>query len=214
MGILAALVIPFLRAGVRNAAVGGAASEVQMRLEQLQFTALAEQRDHVLVIVDVPNNDPSSCGRFLTSACVRLFDLRAPAETWTLAGFDPDSPSDDVDSVVDEVRFGRGIKFYLRATAATLPIPFDGLSATFKTFDPALTATCTGARRCVGYRFLPNGQVAVELPDPTTPPPVRKSGHAIALGTDLSQVTRGAEQHGVLVAVPSGIVRSFAVPQL
>ena len=203
------------RAGKRNADVAAAASALQMRIEQLQFVSLAEQREHVLVIADVPNNDAAQCGRVFSSGCARVFQLRAPAPSWKLSGFDVASPGvgldPDVGTVVDDDQLGSAIRFHLLAASATLPRPFDDFAATFKTFDPELTANCAGSRKCVAFRFRTNGQVSAEPPDPAAPPAAR-SGHALALGSDLTGSTGGARQVGILVAVPSGIVRTFAVP--
>ncbi len=66
----------------------------------------------------------------------------------------------------------------------------------------------------MAYRFRPNGQVRAEPPDPAAPPAVTKHGHALALGSDISANSTAADQRGVLVAVPSGIVRTFQVPRL
>lgn len=218
VGILASLAVVSMRAGRRNATVNTAAFELLLRIEQLQYTALAEQTEHVLVVADAPGNDPKDCGTYGTKGCVWVFDLRAPTGAWKLSGFDPDKPGLLVNGVVDVLHLGPGVKFYPRATAATLPKPFDGFAATLKTFDDDLTADCTGSstgvRRCVAYRFRTNGQVQPEPKDPASPPSTRKSGHAFALGTDLSADTTGAEQRGILVAAPSGIARGFEVPHL
>lgn len=224
VGILAAMAIPVMRAGNRNATVGSSASGLHMRIEQLQFVALAEQRDQLLVIVDVPGNDPSKCGSILSAGCGRVLHLRAPASTWTLDGFNLANAwanlEPDVGAVVDEDRLGVGIKFYLNAAAGTLPKPFDAFAAApavFKIFDSALLADCEsseGSRKCVAFRFRPNGQVVAEPPDPAAPPSPARSGHALALGSDLSAAYKGADQRAVLVAVPSGIVRTFAVPRM
>jgi prepilin-type N-terminal cleavage/methylation domain-containing protein len=210
-GILAALAIPGIRAGRRNATVGAAATALQMRIDQLQFAALSEQTDHLVVIADVPSNDASQCGTLLSAGCARVFHLRSPTATWKLSSFDVASPGTDVGEVVDEDRLGASVKFYLPATAAPLPKPFDAFAATFKTFDPDLTAACRGSRKCIAFRFRANGQVLAEPPDPASPPTSVKSGHAFALGSDLSGTSTAAQQLGILVAVPSGIVRTFDV---
>jgi hypothetical protein len=72
-------------------------------------------------------------------------------------------------------------------------------------WDPALTATCGGAR-CAAFRFEVDGEVRGETPDATL---VRKPGHIFALATDLEGETSAAERRAVLVAFPSGIVNSF-----
>ena len=83
VGILAVIAIPTIRAGRRNATVAAVATGLQFRLEQLQFTALSEQQEHVLVVVDVPGNDAGQCGSIFSSGCGRVFDLRAPTRRST-----------------------------------------------------------------------------------------------------------------------------------
>lgn len=212
IGILATVGILSLRASRRNATVSSAAFALQMWIEQLQFVALSEQREQLLVIADVPGNDASQCGSIFDAGCARVYQLRAPTAAWKLSSFDVNAPGANVDQIVDDDRLGQGIKFHLTATGATLPPPFDSFADTFKVFDPELTAACAGGRRCVAFRFLPNGKVVAEPPDPASPPAGLKSGHAFALGSDLTGLSSGARQVGILVATPSGIVRTFAVP--
>jgi prepilin-type N-terminal cleavage/methylation domain-containing protein len=213
VGILAVLSFSWMRAGRKNANVASATYGLQMRIEQLQFVALSEQIDQVLVVADVPNNDSGECGNILSSGCARVFHLRGPTADWKLKDFDVSSPGANVTTIVDEDRLGQGLRFHLPAAAtATLPKPFDTFAATFKTFDAELTAACAGSRTCVGYRFKANGEVVAEPPDPTSPPTSKKSGHAFALASDLTGTYGGARQLAVLVALPSGIVRTFEVP--
>jgi type IV pilus assembly protein PilE len=211
VGILAALAIPTIRAGRKNADVASVASGLQFRLEQLQFTALSEQQEHVLVIVDVPNNDPFQCGSIFSTGCGQVYDLRAPTTNWKLQNFDVTSPGTEVAAVVDQDVFGPKIVFYLAGSGASLPQPFDAFSASFAVFDSDLLATCPGNRKCVAYRFHTTGKVDVEWPD-WTAQSATKSGHAFVLGSDLSGQTHASAQIGVLVAVPSGITRTFSVP--
>jgi prepilin-type N-terminal cleavage/methylation domain-containing protein len=212
VGILAAAGYVSMRAGRRNADVGAAAAGLQARLDQLQFTSLAEQAEQLLVIVDVPSNDASQCGSVFSSGCGRVYHLRGPTPAWKLSSFTVTSPGNEVSAIVDDDRLPVGIKFHLgAATTATLPVPFNAFATSFKTFDPDLVADCSG-RKCVAYRFKVNGQVVAEPPDPASPPASAKSGHAFALGSDLTGQTGGSRQLAVLVAVPSGISRIFAVP--
>jgi prepilin-type N-terminal cleavage/methylation domain-containing protein len=216
VGILAGAGYASMRAGRRNAGVAAAAAQLQVRLDQLQFTALAEQTEQLLVVADVPNNDASQCGSIFSAGCARVYHLRGPFDGWTLAGFDVSAPGNNVGTIVDDDRLGAGIKFHLPAAAtATLPVPFAAFAASFKTFDTDLLADCAGSRKCVAYRFCTNGQVRAEPTNATASPcgsPSAKSGHAFALGSDLTGQTGGARQLGVLVAAPSGISRVFAVP--
>jgi prepilin-type N-terminal cleavage/methylation domain-containing protein len=209
IGILATLAVPLIRAGRRNASVVSAASMLQMRIEQLQFTALSEQKDHVLVVVDVPGNDPSQCGAIFTSKCAQVLELLAPTAAWKLQGFDVSSPAANTAGLVDQDVLGTGIRFYAGSSAA-LPKPFDAFASTFKVFDSELTATCAGGRACVAFRFKANGAVDAEPPDRTSPPTGAKSGHAFVIGSELSGQNRAADQRGILVAVPSGVSRTFS----
>jgi prepilin-type N-terminal cleavage/methylation domain-containing protein len=210
VGILAAVTIPVVRAERRNATVAAAASGLQFRLEQLQFTALAEQQEHVLVIVDVPGNDASQCGPIFSSSCAQVFDLRTPTAAWKLSAFDVSAPATETAALVDRDVLGTAVKFHLGASGGALPKPFDAFGTTFKVFDTDLLATCPGNRKCVAYRFRTNGKVDVEPPDPASPVS-GKSGHAFALGSDLTGNSGGADQRAILVSVPSGITRTFGV---
>jgi prepilin-type N-terminal cleavage/methylation domain-containing protein len=211
VAVLAGLTVPAFRATRRNATVGAAASRLLMQIEQLQVVALAEQAEHLLVVADVPGNDASRCGSIFSAGCARVFDLRSPTAAWKLQNFDVDAPGAEVGAVVDEDRLGVSVRFHLPGATATLPKPFDAFAASFGTFDADLTATCRGSRRCVAFRFRPNGRVQAEPPDAASPPASAKSGHAFVLGSDLSGSGAAAQQRGILVAVPSGIVRAFDV---
>jgi hypothetical protein len=182
-----------------------------MRIEQLQYQALSEQLDHVLVIADVPNNDPTQCQSLLSSGCAQVYQLRNPGTAWKLKNFDVTSPGANVDSIVDGDQLGEGIDFYLGAAGAALPVPFSTYAANFKVFDPDLLASCPGSRKCVAFRFKADGSVLPEPPDPSSPPGL-KSGHAFALGSDLTGNSPGARQIGLLVSSPGGVVRPFAIP--
>jgi prepilin-type N-terminal cleavage/methylation domain-containing protein len=213
LGILATLGILSLRSSRRNATVSATAYGMQMRIEQLPFVALSEQMDQVLVVADVQNNDASNCGSMLSSGCAHLYHLRNPSPAWTLSSFTVISPGANVDQIVDDEPLGQGIKFYMGAkTTATLPIPFDAFASTFKTFDDPYTASCGDNRKCVAYRFRANGKVYAEPLDPTSAPTTTTSGHAFALGSELTGQASGARQIGIAVASPSGIVKTFAVP--
>ena len=212
ISILATLAFSWMRAARRNAGVAAISYELEMRVDQLPFVALSEQTDQLLVIADVPNNDAAECGSILSAGCARVFHLRGPAAAWRLQDFDVGAPGANVAAIVDEERLGQGVRFHLAAAGAALPSPFNAFSATFEVFDDDLVADCAGNRKCVAYRFRANGRVAAEPPDPAAPPTALKSGHAIALGSELTGEYRGARQVGVLVALPSGIARTFAVP--
>ncbi len=211
-GMLAVLAFSWMRSSRRNAGVAATTSGLQMRIEQLQYVALSEQLDSVLVIADVPNNDASQCGTILSGNCAHVYQLRNPGAAWKLQDFDVSSPGANVDAVVDDDALGQGMRFYLAGAGASLPAPFDAYASSFKVFDPNLTASCRGSRKCIGYRFRADGTVNPEPPDPSSASSTANTGHAFALGSDLSGLTGGARQIGVLVSNPAGVVRTFAVP--
>ncbi|HEX9242838.1 MAG TPA: type II secretion system protein [Anaeromyxobacter sp.] len=227
VAILAVIGFSWMRAGRRNADVASFAAGLQMRIEQLQYTALSEQVDQVLVIVDVPNNDASQCGTILSSGCARVYHLRNPdpnaPNAWKLKDFDVNAPGANLLSatstgigtpatIVDDDRLGQGLKFHLAGAGASLPKPFDAYASSFKVFDPNLLASCPGNRKCVAYRFRADGSVIPEPPDPTSASSTANTGHAFALGSELTGNYGGARQIGILVSSPAGIVRTFAVP--
>lgn len=216
-GILATVAGSYMAAARRNATVTAAASGIQMRVEQLQYVALSQQTPQLLVVSDVLGNDTNNCGTLFSGGCARVFHLRGPSASWKLVDFDVDRPATQVDAVEDEDRLGTRIKFHLGARGATLPKPFDAYGSTLKVFDDDLVGTCKGTtsggnRKCVAFRFLPDGEVTIEFPDPTSATTAAKNGHAFALGSELTGEYRGAQQAGLLVAVPSGITRTFPVP--
>ncbi len=224
VGVLAVLGFSWMRASRRNADVASFAAGLQMRIEQLQYQALAEQVDQVLVVLDVPNNDASQCGTILSSGCARVYHLRNPDPNWKLKDFDLTAPDANLLSVpstgingtlpgiVDDDRLGQGLKFHLTGAGASLPKPFDAYASSFKIFDPNLLGDCPGNRKCVAYRFRADGSVLPEPPDPTSASSTANTGHAFALGSDLTGNYGGARQIGILVSSPAGIVRTFAVP--
>lgn len=210
--ILATVAGSYMIAARRNAGVQAASSGLQMRIEQLQYVALSQQTAQVLVIADVPDNDTRNCGSLLSSGCARVFHLRGPGAGWKLNEFDVEHPAANVDAVVDEDRLGQRVRFHLGGKDATLPKPYDAYGERLKVFDDDLLGTCRGSRRCLGFRFLPDGVVSIEFPDPDLASTRAKAGHALALGSELTGEYRGAQQAGLLVVVPSGITRTFPVP--
>lgn len=213
LGILAGFGNLALRSSRRNASVSATAFGLQLRLDQLQYVAVSEQTDQLLVIVDVPNNDTANCSSYLSSGCAHVYHLRGPSAAWKLQDFDVAHPGDNVDQIVDDDSLGQGIRFYPGAsTTAVLPVPLDAFASSFPTMADVFTATCSTDRLCVAYRFRGNGTVYPEAPDPASAPTTAYSGHAIAFGSDLTRQGPGARQVGIAVASPSGIVKTFAVP--
>lgn len=202
IGIVAALAIPTMRAAKRNADVNSASFDLVLRLQGLRPRALADQRTYLAVLVDAPGNDGSQCGFGASANCARLFVLRDPEPTWALDAFDPASPG--TGAALDEVvTLGRGVRFAVERDGSHPPVPFAALAV----YDPELTLSC-GGRRCVAIRFAPSGRVSGEEAGGV---PTNLRGVAVALGSELATLTRGAESRGVMVAFPSGIVKGFSL---
>ncbi len=203
IGIVAAMAIPIVTAARRNATVGSAAWDLAVYLKGRRARALTEQRDLVFVLVDAQGNDARGCGALAPASCVRRF-LLAPQAAWTFAAFDPTSPSTNAD-IVDQDSLPRGICFYLPAIGRTGPVPFD----TARVLDTALTRGCgADGALCLAFRFSADGEVRAESP---TSDPVSSLGVAIGLGSDLVGEHAAADVRSVLVAFPSGIVRSYSL---
>src|SRR5512139_1675310 len=84
IAIVAGMAVVGLRAARRNATVGGASFELVLKLEGLRTKALAEQRDHLAVLVA---GDGGACRLLRSEGCVRMFVLAAPTDAWTLEDF-------------------------------------------------------------------------------------------------------------------------------
>jgi len=203
VAIVAGLAFVGLRAARRNASVGSASFELVLKLEGLRTKALAEQRDHLAVLVA---GDGGACGLLRSEGCVRLFVLAAPAAAWALEDFSPADAGASLEAaprgeVVDRIVLPTGLALHGAAAGIAGRPPFANVEA----WDADLDATC-GAVRCVAFRFQANGEVRGETPDGTV---VRKPGHIVALATDLEGESGAAERRAVLVSFPSGIVKSY-----
>ncbi len=204
VGIVAAMAVPIVTAARRNATVGSATWDLALRLKGLRARALGEQRDLVFVMVDAKDNDARGCSALAPGNCARWF-LLEPQTAWQFSNFNPDSPYTNA-NFVDKDLLPRGIRMYLSAADRTCPAPFRSA----KLLDSTLTrASCgTGNGRCLAFRYGSDGEVRAEPPGTTSVSPL---GVGIALGSDLVDQHAGADIRGLLVAFPSGIVRSWGL---
>lgn len=203
IGIVAAIAIPTMRAAARNASVNSTSFDLLLRLQGLKTKALADQRTFIAVVVDAPGNDGTGCIVGFAGRCARVFILQDPTTAWKLDDFDAASPGANA-SVLDAYELGRGIRFAIEKKDASAPPPFGD---TIKILDAATVGDCDG-RRCMAVRYLANGEVHVEAGDGLKP---ALKGIGLALGTEMADLTRAAESRAILVACPSGIVKSYGL---
>jgi prepilin-type N-terminal cleavage/methylation domain-containing protein len=199
--ILAALAIGAMDATRRNTGVDGTALDLTAQVQGLRFTALAEQRDHLLVIVSPPSNDATNCGIFTPGSCVRSFVLRSPQAGWNVKDFDADAPGVLAD-FVESTALPRGVVLHLAGAGTPAPAPFENAWV----FAPDVTASCRGNRTCLAVRLTASGEVRAEY---VAAPGATRGGVAIGLATDLEGIRGNAQRRAVFVSFPSGIARSF-----
>lgn len=205
IGIIAALVVPNIKASSRNSHVVGATQEIRTRLGGLRTTAMAEAVDYVAVIVDAPGSDASECGMLNPGSCAQYIVLREPSADWKLNGFDPASPAGSgaaTAKLVTRETLDVGVHLDLDAAPPARPAPF----AAVVTHDNDLRASCAG-RTCFAIRYTARGRVLAVPKDGGT---LEKPGLAFVLGSDIDWETRGAIRQELLISFPAGIVKSFA----
>jgi prepilin-type N-terminal cleavage/methylation domain-containing protein len=201
VAIVAAAGVMAYTSATRNAQLAGATHELAVRLTGLKARALSEGRDLLLVFADAPGGDASRCSGTTSATCSRYYILRDPAATWLLSDFDPASPTDDVEAILEEQLLPRGAHLAFAVTPPAIAPPFN----TIAVHDSDLTAVCAGGRACFALRFTARGDVRAEF---AAGAPMAKPGYAFLLASELE--TAAAARRGVLVSFPSGIVRSFA----
>jgi prepilin-type N-terminal cleavage/methylation domain-containing protein len=201
IAILAAATIAATDARRRNTAVETTALELVSQAQGLRFTALAEQRDHLLVVASAPGNDSTRCGMLQAGDCVRAFVLRAPQAGWNVAAFDADAPG-VLAELVDSFTLAPGTVLDLPAVGIPAPAPFQNAWV----FAPDVTANCAGGRTCLAVRFAATGEVR---PEYVAAPGPSRGGVALGLTSDLAGLSRAAQHRAVFVSFPSGTVRSF-----
>ena len=198
IGVATVMTVAGFRAMASNSDLSGAVLELQARLLGLKAKALSEQRDHVLVLVD---GDGTGCRLYNAPGCVRYFIVAGPdAAAWSLNTFDPKKPGLNTEGLVDDGRFEK-VLFFPPPAPRFGPPPF----GTVRTFDPDYQGAC-GAAACVAFRFRANGEVYGEQPAPVP----QKNGNTLVFATVLEGQAAAADRRAVLVAFPSGIVKTFA----
>jgi prepilin-type N-terminal cleavage/methylation domain-containing protein len=194
IGIVAAISVATMRAMGNNADLNGVVLELQVRLEGLKAKALADQRDHIFVLV---NGDGTGCRFGNAQGCTRFFVLAAPTPAWSFAAFDPSKPGQETGEVVDEGSWEK--VFFAAGAGKPIPAPF----STVQIFDPVYKGAC-GGPECVAFRFKSNGDVIGEQPAAAP----QANGNAILLQWDLQNLVAG-DRRIVLVGFPNGIVKTY-----
>jgi prepilin-type N-terminal cleavage/methylation domain-containing protein len=202
VGILAVVGWTAFGAAKRNADVNATSWDLALRIQGLRTRAIAEQRTLVAVVVDAPANDATDCRITNLGGCAKLVLLANPTAAFQLGGFDAFGAIANAEFVEDYTA-PKGVRFDLTSVNAAGPTPF----ANVKVLDPDLTADCAGGRRCFGIQFGRRGAVAALLPAGGTSSV--KPGYGLALGSEKTAETRGAEKKGFLVSFPAGIVRGL-----
>jgi prepilin-type N-terminal cleavage/methylation domain-containing protein len=204
VAIMAAVGYGVSRAATRNVYLAQAASELTLRATGLRTTALGEGKDHLLVLVDAPGNNASSCSWFNQSACARYFVLHSPQPGWTLSSFDPSTPGANA-SVADIFYLPRGARFYTGPSSYSAPpAPFANVTV----FDSRFYGTCSGGQKCLAIHYSMSGRVYAEQPAGGSPPTA--PGLAFVLATDAELEGSGGDHRGVLVGFPSGVTKTWA----
>jgi prepilin-type N-terminal cleavage/methylation domain-containing protein len=202
VAVIASLAVWQGRSARSNVTFAGGAYGLALRIGGIKARAMADGREHVLVVVEA--QDAAAC-RQRQESCGRIVLLRSPAATFAVAGFDPDAPIAGAEYVDDGgiTRLPAGAELDVASTWRAPP-PFDTVTA----FDPNVLATCAGGRRCFGIRFRPDGEVRPELPAGTAVP----AGFAFVLRrSDASPTVRtGAERRAIFISFPAGIVKTAA----
>lgn len=198
VAILAGMGFFVARAGRANANMASATYELAIRLTGQRAEALADGLDRVVVMVDAPSNDASSCGTFNSASCLRYFVLRNPTAAWTLGAFNPASPAVNAE-LLEQRSMPTGVRFHLPARSALAPRPFQKAVI----LDLQLSGACAG-RTCFAIRFTGDGEVRPVYLSAATPV---KTGLALVLGSTATGAA--GETKGIVVGFPSGIVRTF-----
>lgn len=199
LGVLASMTYGMSRASFRNATLGSTTFELASQLSGLKATAVTEQQDYLFVVTDAADATGCSAG---SNLCGMWFVLRAPTAGFTLAGFDPADPAANA-SFVDRGYFPRGVKFH-PSPGGSPPAPFSAIGY----FPTELTVTSGGPRR-FAIRFGRDGTVSA-VPSGTSTGPW--PGYAFGLVTDQHGQNLAADRKGIVVAFPSGISRTYAIP--
>lgn len=204
IAVLAGLGFYVARAGKANASMASAAYELAIRLTGQRAEALDDGFDHLVVMVDAPDNDASGCGVLSSASCFRYFVLRNPSAGWKLSDFKPGSPAGTGTStaeVLEQRSMPTGVRLHVGAAGGHPLRPFQNVTI----HDGALQASCDG-RTCFAVRFTGGGDARPVYADAATPP---RAGLALVLGSNATSETRAGETKGIVIGFPSGIVRTF-----
>ncbi len=202
VAVVAALVVWQGRSARRNADLASGAYELALRIGGLKARAMADGREHVLVVADTDTDD--GC-RQSEIYCGRIVVLRSPDPTFPTvfqSGWNPDAPTAFGELVDDGAaqRVARNARFDLGSPWRPPP-PFAGVAA----FDGNVLFTCAGGRRCFAIRFLPDGEVR----------PVIRAGVPIPAGfafvlRQIDKASAAADRRAIFISFPTGIVKSAA----
>ncbi len=185
------------RSARQAADLAGGAYDLTLRLGGVKAKAMADGRDHLLVVLDTAN--PSACVQE-QNLCGRVVELRNPQPAFALAGFDPDMPLVGVEWVDGaDVFLPRNSQFDLASTWRAPP-PFNAVQA----WDPAVVATCSAGRRCFAIRFRSNGDVS------EFPPAVGARGGFAFVLKPVQRPSGASESRAVFVSFPAGVVKTAA----
>lgn len=201
VAVLAGVAYSRTRAAPRNIRLAQAADELAGLLAGLRSVALAEGKDHLLVVSDAPENDASKCADTVET-CAASFVLAAPKPSFSLSEFKPTSPGELGELVASEV-LPRGARFYLRPTYKAPPAPFSGVAV----HDGTFLGKCANGARCFAVRFTSSGVVEPVTPSGGT---AAAPGFALVLASDAELEGAGGDHRGVLVGFPAGVVKSWA----
>ncbi len=197
IGIVGGLVVWQGRSARQAADLAGGAYELTLRLSGVKAKAMADGRDHLLVVLDSAN--PAACAQ-QQNLCGRVVELRNPQPGFALAGFDPDAPLAGVEWVDGEdIYLPKNSQFDLASTWQPPP-PFDTVVA----WDPGVVANCVGGRRCFAIRFRATGDVS-EFP----PAPGTRGGFAFVL-KPVQRPSGASESRAIFVSFPAGVVKTAA----
>jgi type II secretory pathway pseudopilin PulG len=199
IGALAALAYSTTRSATRNANVGSAAQQVAMQLAGVRLKALAEQRDYVMVLSNAASNGRDCAWNNLVN-CTRLFSLTNIPTSWNVSTFDPAHPTATGAALDNSWVLPRGIHF--QTLTSTAYPPFNSVPA----LDISMLGTCVGGQLCLAVRFNGRGVATPELRSGFSAQP--KLGVMVGLSSDA--VDAATTPPGVLLAFPSGLVKTFA----
>lgn len=198
LAIVATTVVMQGRSARQNAQIADGAYELALRIQGMRGRALADGRDHLLVVVDAQDRAACEHSRLVCARYFHLVTRRGVA--FDLAAFDPATPTAMADYDDDWSDFlPRGVRLDLAPTWV-FPAPFN----TVIPWDPAIRRICRGGRACFALRFTARGEVRPEPMPAATP-----RGFSFVL-EPVNRSTGAAERRAFLVTFPAGIMKTEA----